>query len=118
MFSIKHSLCQASVSVNPAVAQERPVGTGVIYLVEVERYDQGFLAGRAGFGEQFAGSPGHEALAPKFDAVAGQRFKPDTVGDGDVAAVGDGMAALDGLPGGMLALRQGVLSRRDASRWR
>ena len=73
----------------------------------------------AGFGENFAGGAGDKALAPEFDAVAADEFfVADAIGDGDVAAVGDGVAALDGFPGGVLALAVFAFSRRDASRWR
>jgi hypothetical protein len=58
---------------------------------------------RRGFGEDFAGGAGHETLAPEFNAFAREFFVADAIGHGDVAAVGDGVAALDGFPRVVLA---------------
>jgi hypothetical protein len=80
------------------------VGAGLVHFAEVEFDDEEFFVFRASFGEDFAGGAGDEALAPEFDAVAGEFFVADAVGNGDVAAVGDGVAALDGFPGTVLAL--------------
>src|ERR1035437_3571487 len=96
--SIHQPLRQISVSINPPVAQERPVRARGIHAGEVNGNNQNFLFMRAGFGKNFAGSSGHKTLTPEFNAFAREFFMPDAIGNGDVTAVGDGMAALDGFP--------------------
>ncbi len=88
------------------------MGPGLVDPAQVERRHQDLLLVGAGFGEELAGRPGDKALAPKLDAVAGQFFVADPVRDGDVASVGNGVAALDGFPGGVLqGSRRGLLRR-------
>ena len=79
------------------------MGAGDVHFGEVNGDDEDFLLIDAGFGEDLAGGAGDEALAPEFEAVAADGFfQADAVGDGDVAAVGDGVAALDEFPGAVL----------------
>ena len=123
---VNHPFCQVSVGVNPPVAQERPVRARVVHLGEVNGRNQNLLLVLRGLGEDFAGGSGHETLAPELDAVTRRRsrlrftstrrvalarqadnfFMADAIGYRDVAAVGDGMAALDGLPGVVLAFAE------------
>src|ERR1039458_8848063 len=78
----------------------------VIDLAEVEGHDEGFAFCHAGLGKNFARGAGDKALAPELDTVAGQLFMAHTVRHSDVAAVGNGVGALDRFPGGMLPLAQ------------
>ena len=103
--SIHKPFCQISVGVNPAVAQERPVRARVIHLGKVNWHNQNLFLVRRGFGKDFAGSSGDKTLSPKFNAVATnavEDFMADAIGHGNKAAVGDGVRALDSLPGVML----------------
>ena len=93
---------EIAIGVDAAVAEEGPVGAGLVDFAEVEFDDEGFVFFDAGFGEDFAGGAGDEALAPELDAVAGEFFVADTIGDGNVAAVGDRVAALNDFPGVVL----------------
>jgi len=88
------------------------VGAGLVDFAEVEFDDEGFFLCDAGFGEDFTGGAGDEALTPEFDAVADDFFVADAIGNSDVAAVGNGVAALDGFPGGMLSLAMFFFFRR------
>src|SRR5436309_3004507 len=74
-----------------------------IHFGEVHGHDENFFFFGAGFGEDFARSSGNETLAPEFDAVAREAFIANAIGDSDIAAIGNGMRALDGFPGGVLA---------------
>ena|SRR6516164_10043053 len=74
-----------------------------IHLRQVDSRDQDLLLVRRGSRDDFSRSPGDKALAPKLDAVAGELFMADAVGDGQVTAVGDSVAALDCFPRIMLA---------------
>ena len=76
---------------------------GDVYFVQVHRHDEDFFFFRTSFGEDFAGGSGDEALAPEFDTIASKPFVTDSIGHGDVAAIGDGVGALDRFPGGVLA---------------
>src|SRR5271156_3127513 len=104
--SVNESFCQISVSINPAVAQERPVRARHVHFGEVNGHDQNLFLVRRGFGEDFAGRSGDETLSPEFKTVAahaGNFFVADAVRHGDETAVGDGVTALDGFPRVVLA---------------
>src|SRR5438128_1357033 len=91
------------ISVDSPVAQERPVRAGDVHLGEINGHDEIFLFVFAGFGQDFARGAGHEALAPEFDPLAaGGPFEADAIGDGDIAAVGHRVAALNQFPGVVL----------------
>src|SRR6266487_1529942 len=97
--SVNQPLCQPVVRINPPVAQERPVRARGIELSEVNRHDENLFPVRAGLGEDFAGGTGNETLSPKLDARASRgTLVADAIGDSDVAAIGQGVAALDELP--------------------
>ena len=91
---------QGGLPVAPAAARTAPVEIDGTQIHLSQHY---FLAVHGGPGKNLAGSSGDEALAPEFDAVAARRlFQADAIDGRDVTAVGDGVAALDGFPGGML----------------
>jgi hypothetical protein len=75
------------------------VGTGDIDGGQVDFVDDDLLLFDAGLRNDLPGGVGNEALAPELDAVATDRcLETNAVGDRDVAAVRDGVRALDGLP--------------------
>src|SRR5262245_43692388 len=102
--SIHHPPCQPVIRVDAAVAQERPVRSRDIHLAEVNRYEQRLLLVGAGAGENLAERAGNEALAPELQAVSAcGAFVADTIGRGDIAAVGDRVTALNQFPCALLA---------------
>src|SRR5205814_1382519 len=83
------------VSIDAPVPQERPVGAGDVHFAQIHRDNEVFLFVGAGFGEDFARGARDKALSPELDAVAARgAFETDAIGDGDIAAVGNGVAAL------------------------
>ena len=81
------------------------MGARGVHVGEVHRHDEDFFPFGTGLGDDFAAGAGHKALPPKFNAVAAhavEDFVADAVGHGYIAAVGDGMGALDGFPGAVL----------------
>ena len=92
---VRETLGEIAVSVNAPVTQKRPVRAGHVHFREVNWDEQVLFAVHAGFREDLPAGAGDEALAPELNAVAADgAFEADAVGDRDVAAVGDGMAAL------------------------
>src|SRR5213592_4381646 len=101
--SIHQSFRQPVISIDAPITQERPVRARDIYFLQVNRDEEVLLIVQTGFGEDLTGSPGDKTLAPELDAVAARwTFEADAVGHGDIAAVGDRMAALDEFPCVML----------------
>lgn len=97
------------VSVDSAVTEEWPVLALDFDFSEVNRNDEDFFFSFGSTGEDLARGVGYEALAPELDAVAisgWDFFETDAVGGGDEAAIGDGMGALDGFPGVVLAFAE------------
>lgn len=88
-----------AVGVDAAVAEEGPVAADFVLQLGIALVDEDlFLVARC-FGEDPAKRVGEERVAPEFEAcISGPFFEADAVDRGDVDAVGDGMAALDGLP--------------------
>src|SRR5439155_16868872 len=67
------------------------------------RHEEVLFIVHAGFGEDLAGSPGDETLAPELDTVAASRtFEAHAVDHRDVAAVGDRVTSLNQFPGALL----------------
>ena len=67
--------------------------------VEVGFDDEDFLGGRRRLRDDLPSRIDDETLPPKLNPVtAVRRFVADAVGHGDVAAIGDGVGALDGFP--------------------
>ena len=58
---------QIAVSVDAAVAQERPMRAGDVHFAQVDRHEQNLFLVDAGFGDDLAGSAGDKALAPEFN---------------------------------------------------
>ena len=73
-----------------------------VYLSQIDSGHEHFFFGGGSACDDFSGGSSNKALAPKFDALFGKRFMPDAIGDGHVAAIGDGMATLHRLPRIML----------------
>ena len=70
-----------------------------IDFAEVDRDEQDLLLLDAGFGENLAAGAGDKALAPEFEAVpADRRLMADAVDRGNIATVGDGVAAVGRFP--------------------
>ena len=90
---------------------------------QVDFADQDFFLVVRGLGDHAAEGIGQERSAPEFEALARGGIAADVAGlvadaidHGDVDAVGDGVGALDGLPGVVLRPRRTPLSPPDASR--
>jgi len=112
ILSVDVAACQVAVCVDAAVTKERPMGALLVKVVEIGGSDEDFFT-CAGLGDDFAARVTDETLSPELDAVAaGWCLVADSVGHGDVAAVGDGMRALNGLPGAVLAFAEGFFFRR------
>src|SRR5262249_59203319 len=95
------ALVDTDVGVDAPVAQERPVAPHVLETFQVERSDENrFRIGRC-LGEDHAEGIGEERMSPELETgtLAVELLESDAVHRGDVAAVGDRMAALDGAPG-------------------
>ena len=70
------------------------------------------------FREDLTRGVADETLSPEFDAVAAhRRLVPHPVDGCDITAVGNGVAPLNRLPAGVLAVPMFVFLTRDASRW-
>ena len=79
------------------------MGAGDIDFGQIHRHDEYFFPVHAGFGKNLTGGTRHEALAPELQTLSSNRLlQPNTVGDRDITAVGDSMAALDQVPGAVL----------------
>ncbi len=69
------------------------MGAGLIYLRQIQRHDQHFLAIGAGPDQDLAGSAGHEALTPKLNAFAREFLVSDSVWSRQVASIRNGVAS-------------------------
>ena len=66
---------------------------------EIDFVHEDLLFFDAGLGDDLAAGVGDEALAPELDSVAAyRRFETDAIRHRDIAAVRNGMCALDGFP--------------------
>src|SRR5688572_26360781 len=94
------------VGVDAPVAEERPAGAHRIDLGEIDLLDEHDLAIHGRAHEDASVGAGDEALAPELDAARAARVRLESraVHGDHEAAVRDGMPALHGLPGPMLAL--------------
>src|SRR5688572_5043381 len=92
--SVQVALREPVVRVDPPVAQERPSPASRLDLLEVAVDDEDLLA-LAGLRRHDAHRLGDERVAPELQLP----FGADAVDGDDEAAVGDGVAALDGVPG-------------------
>ena len=79
------------------------MGAGFVDLGAVYFHQHRFVLIHAALGDEFAARIAGKALAPEFQSRAAARgFMADAVNGGHITAVGDGVAALNGLPGGVL----------------
>src|ERR1039458_1775415 len=89
---------QVRVGVDSAIAQEGPVAADFLDPGEVAFDDQGFLGAGAGARDYFAKRIGDKRIAPELEFT----LDADAIDGSDEDAVGDGVAALDRLPGVLL----------------
>src|SRR5689334_10111289 len=98
--SIKQAFFDSGVGVHPAVSQKWPMGPVLVHPrpIDFANHDL-FFANRA-FGNDLSVWSTNETLSPEFDPIAaGRRFMADSIGCGNVAAIGDRVTALDCFPG-------------------
>src|SRR5258708_5933173 len=116
--SVEEAAGDALVGVDAAIAEEGPVAAGVFEQFEVDLRGEDLFLVVAGLGDDAAEGVGDEAAAPELEAggggvVAGSAhfyavvedvavLVADAVDGSGEDAVGDGVGALDGLPGGVL----------------
>src|SRR5215475_581937 len=99
---VNHPFRNVLISVDPAVAQERPVRALRVDLAEIAFGHQDGLFRDAGLRDDLPRRVGDEALSPELNAAmwisVRRRLMSDAVGDRDINPVGDGVRALDYLP--------------------
>ena len=84
------------------------MGSGFVDSGTVYFHQQRFVLINAALGDDFAARLAGKALSPKFQPLtAVRRFMAHAVNCGNITAVGNGVAALDGLPGSVLGLAFG-----------
>ena len=74
------------------------MGSGDVHFVQIHRHHKHFLFFRTGFGEDFAGGAGDETLTPELDAIAGEPFVTDAIGDGNITPIGLSCATAESMP--------------------
>src|SRR5260370_1653236 len=118
--SIEQPLLNSRVSVDPAVAQERPVRPMLVYTGPVDFANHDFFPIDRTFGDDLAVRSANETLPPKFNPVAASRcFVTDPIRRRHVAAVRDRVTSLNCFPGRMLRrARFFFLARMPADRRR
>ena len=120
--SVKEAAGDALVGVYAAVAEEGPVAAGVLEELAVNLCDEDLFFVVGGLGDDAAEGVCDEGTAPEFEAGvrrvrAGAGHEDAVVIDvavllaytvdrSDEDAVGDGVGALDGLPGGVLGFAE------------
>src|SRR6266576_4989090 len=95
----------AAVRIRAPVAQKWPVAAHLFHAREIHvGQDEGLALG--GFRYHDTERIAHERVPPELDplSLAAEPLEPDAVHRGDPAAVGDGVAPLDRLPGVELLL--------------
>ena len=113
------------VGVDAAVAEKWPVAAGIFEQAQIDFGDQDLFLVVGGFGDDAAEGVGDERSAPELqsravDAIAADvaMLFADAIDGADIDSVGDGVGALDGLPGLILRGAELFLLGRDASQWR
>ena len=100
------------IGVDAPVAQKRPVGALRFNLGQIDLHHENLLPLGTRPSEHFPRGGAHETLPPELDAGAAVRFlDADAIGHGDVAAVRNGVAALDGFPRVVLLLAEFLFFR-------
>src|SRR6476661_4414582 len=98
---VEVTLGKIAVGIDPAISKKGPVGTTGADLGEIAFRDQDFLIG-ASLDQQAATRIGHEAATPELQSTLWISLMTDSVHGAYVETVGDGVASLDGFPGGLL----------------
>ena len=98
MVRVEKALGDRTISVDPAVAEERPVSTGLFLKPRVALDDENFLRVAPGAGKHATERVGDERTAPELDSALGRPFVADPVDRRDVNPVGDRVGTLHGLP--------------------
>src|SRR5688572_7274001 len=111
-FSVQVPSGDVLVCVDPAVAEEGPMGAARAHLREIAGGDEHFFSGPA-FDQETSARIRDEAAAPELDAALGVALVAYPVHRAHVDAVGDGVASLDRLPGRLLLRPVLVLLRRE-----
>ena len=104
---------QVAVSIDAAVAQERPDAADMLAALQVDLgHQEGFFT--TGFGDELALRAQHVAVAPELDARCAERRRlvADTVAAQHRQTVGDGMTAVAQYPGIALAVLFGLFGVR------
>ncbi len=106
------------VGVDPAVPQEGPIAPDFLDASQVDLAKDDLLSVHGGLGQDHALRVAQKRAAPELDSgtALGRHLMTHPVDRGDVHAVGDGVAPLDGPPGIVLGGAVGLPSREDASR--
>jgi len=97
------ALGKGGVGIDAAVAEKRPDAAEILDRLEIEVVVEDFLVFGGGLGDQFAVGICDERAAPELGVVLGA----GAVDGGEVAAVGDGVAALHGFPCAVLGRAEG-----------
>src|SRR5438270_1979003 len=104
--SIQKPMHNAAVTINAAVAQERPVAADIFKMLQIALADQDFFLVVRGFYDDPPEGIAKKRSAPKFQAFALGTIAANVaelvshaVDHADKNAVGDGVCALDGAPG-------------------
>ena len=115
-------LRDGSVSVDAAIAPERPVAADILDAVHVDFSEQYRLFVVRGLGNNLAEGISDKRAAPEFQAFAGgfvaanvAGFEAHAVYRRNINAVGDGVRRAEWCAMRHIALRRIALSRRDAS---
>ena len=99
------------VGIDAAVAEKGPVATRLLDEMRIDFADENLLFVVRGLGNDAAERVGKKRSAPELDALTFSAvaaniavFVADAVDRTDIHSVGNGMGALDGLPGAILRL--------------
>src|SRR5438874_6431864 len=110
---IDQPLLNPSVSINPPVTQERPVGPISIDCAPIDLGHDNLFALDWTFGDDLPIGPANKTLSPEFNSVAtGRRFMSDSVGNCYITSIRDGVTALNCFPGGVLRFSKFFLLAR------
>src|SRR5947209_19188869 len=90
--SIEKPLLDSSVSIDPPIAQERPMRAMLVHARPIDFAGDDFFPVNRTFGDDLAVRSANETLPPKFDSFsASRRFVTDSIWRRDEATVRDRM---------------------------
>src|SRR5260370_35617663 len=117
---IEQPLLESTVSVHPAVSQKWPMRSMSIYRTPVDFRSHDLFAIDGSLRDNLPVGPADEALSPKFEPIAADRFfVAHAIGSGNITTVRDCVAALNRLPPRMLGDAEfSFLARSPATRRR